>query len=252
VVGEGMLPSNLKEGILEEHLQEVGANQEDSRLRKDLLPGVIKIKVMKGTSEGRNLDRINTVNPKEDMRIDQDPNIQKEIGNMGEGNLKEGNIKSAKIEKEDIHHNKEGNIKRDMIEGDIHRNKEGNVKSAKIEERDIHRNKEETLKLNIDGIHKVSTMKKEWHKRFHRGNMQNPGKGDLLQDLEKVVEEIIVQIAEGKFTVIQTAAFYVDGAMKQRIEELHLTSPEEMMTSRGKEIKVNHKEEVPQRDGKDR
>ena len=237
MISERNYGCNLKEGILEEHLQEAGAHQGGSLLPKDPLPGGIKIKDMKGTSESHHQDRINTVNPKEDMRIDQDPNIKKERDNMGEGNHREGNIKSAKIEEEDIHHNKEGNIKRGMIE-----------------ERHIHSNKEGTLKLNIDGIHKVSTIKKEWLKRFHPGDMQIPGKGDLLRESEKVavVEEIFAQIAEGKYTGIPTAAFYVDGAWKQRIDELHLTNPEEMMTPRGKDIKVNHKEEVPHRGGKDR
>jgi hypothetical protein len=232
-----MLLRNLKEGILEEHLQEAGGHLDNNLLPKDPLPDSIKIGDMKGTSEGHPLDRINTVNHKEDMRIDQDPNIQKERGNIEEGNHKEGNIKRGMIEEGDIHHNKEGNIKRDMIG-----------------ERHIHRNKEGTLNLNIDGIHKVSTTNKEWHRKFHLGVMKNPGIEDLLQGKEKeaVVEEIIVQIAAGKFTVIQTVAFYVDGARKQREEEPHRMNPEEMMTPRGKDIKGNHKEEVPHRGGKDR
>lgn len=230
-----MLPNNPKEESLEEHLQEVEAHLDNNLPSKDPLPEGIRIKDMKGNIKGRNQDKILIVNPKEDMRIDKDPNTHKEKWIMGEGNHKEGNIKSAKIEERDIRHNKEGNIK-----------------SARIEEEDIHRNKEGTLKLNIEGIHKVSTIRNEGHKRSHPGVMQNPVKEDLKRGLEKRVEAIFAQIAEGKFTVIRTAAFCVDGTRKQRVEELHLTSPEEMIIPRGRDIKENHKEEVLLRGGKDK
>lgn len=233
-----MLPSNLKEGTLAGLHQEVGGHQEGSLLPKDPLQDVTKIKGMKGTLEDHLQGKIPTDSLKGDMMIDQDLNILKERGNIGSGHHKEGNIKNPRIEEGDIRHNKEENIPMSMIE-----------------EEDIHLNKERTHGLNIDETHKVNITNKEWHRKFHLDGMQNPGIGDLLRDKEKeavVAEEIFARIAEGKFTVIPTAVFYVDGAWKLRKEELHLASHREMIIPRGKNIKVNRKEEALLRDGKDR
>jgi hypothetical protein len=236
VVGEEMLPSSLKEGDPKEHHQEVKGHLDGSLLPKDPLQDVIKIRGMRGTLEDHLQSKIPTVNPKGDTMRDQDLNIKKERGNIKGDLRKEGNMKSPGIE-----------------EGGIHLNKGENIKMNMIEEEDIHHNKEGTHGLNnTDGIHKVSTINKEWPRRFLKGDMLNPGIEDLLRDKEKRVEGIFVPIAEEKYMEILTAASYVDGAWKLRKDALHLIKREEMIIPRGREIEVNRREEGHLQDGKDR